>query len=68
VAALQPQPLTPRRCDRSACIHIGCHPNRDILTAISRAPFEVTTIRHGEVPKAPRVERPMIVGSAARRA
>jgi ubiquinone/menaquinone biosynthesis C-methylase UbiE len=46
---------------------IGCHPNRDTLTAISRAPFEVTTVRHGEVPKAPRVERPMIVGSAARR-
>jgi ubiquinone/menaquinone biosynthesis C-methylase UbiE len=45
---------------------IGCHPNRDTLTAISRAPFEVTTVRHGEVPKAPRVERPMIVGTAAR--
>ena len=45
---------------------IGCHPNRDTLTAISQAPFEVTTVRHGEVPKAPRVERPMIVGAAAR--
>jgi len=45
---------------------IGCHPNRDTLTAISRAPFEVTTVRHGEVPKAPRLERPMIVGTAAR--
>jgi ubiquinone/menaquinone biosynthesis C-methylase UbiE len=45
---------------------IGCHPNRDTLTAISRAPFEVTAVRHGEVPKAPRVERPMIVGTAAR--
>jgi ubiquinone/menaquinone biosynthesis C-methylase UbiE len=45
---------------------IGCHPNRDTLTAIRRAPFEVTTVRHGEVPKAPRVERPMIVGAAAR--
>jgi ubiquinone/menaquinone biosynthesis C-methylase UbiE len=45
---------------------IGCHPNRDTLAAISRAPFEVTTVRHGEVPKAPRVERPMIVGAAAR--
>ena len=45
---------------------IGCHPNRDTLTAISRAPFEVTVVRHGEVPKAPRVERPMIVGTAAR--
>jgi len=45
---------------------IGCHPNRDTLTAIGRAPFEVTAVRHGEVPKAPRVERPMIVGTAAR--
>ena len=45
---------------------IGCHPNRDTLTAISRAPFEVMAVRHGEVPKAPRVERPMIVGTAAR--
>jgi ubiquinone/menaquinone biosynthesis C-methylase UbiE len=45
---------------------VGCHPNRDTLAAISRAPFEVTTVRHGEVPKAPRVERPMIVGTAAR--
>jgi ubiquinone/menaquinone biosynthesis C-methylase UbiE len=47
---------------------IGCHPDRDTLSAISRAPFEVTTVRHGEVPKAPRVERPMIVGMAARSA
>jgi ubiquinone/menaquinone biosynthesis C-methylase UbiE len=47
---------------------IGCHPNRDTLTTIGRAPFEVTTVRHGEVPKAPRVERPMIVGTASRQA
>ena len=46
---------------------IGCHPNRDTLTAISQAPFEVTTVRRGEVPKAPRVERPMVVGTATRR-
>ena len=45
---------------------MGCHPNRDTLAAISRAPFEVTTVRHGEVPKAARVERPMILGTAAR--
>jgi ubiquinone/menaquinone biosynthesis C-methylase UbiE len=47
---------------------IGCHPNRDTLAAIAAAPFEVTTVRHGEVPKAPRVERPMIVGAASRQA
>ena len=45
---------------------MGCHPNRDTLTAVRRAPFEVTTVRRGQVPKAPRVERPMIVGTAAR--
>jgi len=45
---------------------IGCHPNRDTLAAINQAPFEVKTVRRGEVPKAPRVERPMIVGAAER--
>jgi len=45
---------------------IGCHPNRDTLATIGKAPFEVTTVRHGEVPKAPAVERPMIVGTASR--
>jgi ubiquinone/menaquinone biosynthesis C-methylase UbiE len=47
---------------------MGCHPNRDTLTAINGAPFEVTSVRHGEVPKAPRLERPMIVGTATRAA
>jgi len=61
-------PKIARKQDHPAFLYswIGCHPNRDTLTAISRAPFEVTTVRHGEVPKAPRVERPMIVGTAAR--
>jgi len=63
-------PAIARKQDHPVFLYawIGCHPNRDTLTAISRAPFEVTTVRHGEVPKAPRVERPMIVGTAARRA
>jgi ubiquinone/menaquinone biosynthesis C-methylase UbiE len=61
-------PQVARKQDHPGFLYswIGCHPNRDTLTAISRAPFEVTTVRHGEVPKAPRVERPMIVGTAAR--
>jgi ubiquinone/menaquinone biosynthesis C-methylase UbiE len=61
-------PAIARKQDHPVFLYswIGCHPNRDILTAISRAPFEVSTVRHGEVPKAPRVERPMIVGTAAR--
>jgi ubiquinone/menaquinone biosynthesis C-methylase UbiE len=56
-------PTIARKQDHSVFLYswMGCHPNRDALTAISRAPFEVTTVRHGEVPKAPRVERPMIV-------
>lgn len=63
-------PAIARKQDHPVFLYswIGCHPNRDTLTAISRAPFEVTTVRHGEVPKAPRVERPMIVGTAARSA
>jgi ubiquinone/menaquinone biosynthesis C-methylase UbiE len=63
-------PQVARKQDHPGFLYswVGCHPNRDTLTAISRAPFEVTTVRHGEVPKAPRVERPMIVGVAARSA
>jgi len=61
-------PGVARKQDHPAFLYswIGCHPNRDTLTAISRARFEVTTVRRGQVPKAPRVERPMIVGTAAR--
>ena len=63
-------PKIARKQDHPGVLYawMGCHPNRDTLTAISRAPFEVTAVRHGEVPKAPRVERPMIVGAAARSA
>ena len=63
-------PAVARKQDHPVFLYswIGCHPNRDTLATISRAPFEVTTVRHGQVPKAPRVERPMIVGTAARRA
>jgi len=63
-------PAMARKQDHPVFLYswIGCHPNRDTLTAISRAPFEVTTVRRGEVPKAPRVERPMIVGTATRSA
>ena len=33
---------------------------------VGLAPFTVESVEHGEVPKAPKVERPMIVGSARR--
>jgi ubiquinone/menaquinone biosynthesis C-methylase UbiE len=44
----------------------GCNPNRETLAAIQASAFEVESVRHGVVPKAPRFERPMIVGTARR--
>ena len=43
---------------------VGCNPNRATLAAIEASPFSVESVRHGEVPKAPKVERPLIVGIA----
>ncbi len=43
-----------------------CNPNRATLAAIEASPFEVESVTHGEVPKAPKVERPMIAGIARR--
>jgi ubiquinone/menaquinone biosynthesis C-methylase UbiE len=45
---------------------VGCNPNRSTLAAIEASPFTVEAVRHGEVPKAPKFERPMIVGIALR--
>jgi ubiquinone/menaquinone biosynthesis C-methylase UbiE len=45
---------------------VGCNPNRSTLAAIEASPFTVESVEHGEVPKAPKFERPMIVGSARR--
>jgi ubiquinone/menaquinone biosynthesis C-methylase UbiE len=45
---------------------IGCHPNRDTLAAITASPLALESVRAGEVPKAPQIERPMIVGTARR--
>jgi ubiquinone/menaquinone biosynthesis C-methylase UbiE len=45
---------------------IGCHPNRDTLREIEASPLAVESIRRGELPKAPKIERPMIVGAARR--
>jgi ubiquinone/menaquinone biosynthesis C-methylase UbiE len=45
---------------------IGCHPNRDTLREIEASPLAVESVRRGELPKAPRIERPMIVGIARR--
>jgi ubiquinone/menaquinone biosynthesis C-methylase UbiE len=45
---------------------IGCHPNRDTLREIEASPLAVQSVRAGELPKAPKIERPMIVGTARR--
>lgn len=45
---------------------VGCNPNRPTLAAIESSELTVETVKHGEVPKAPKFERPMIVGSARR--
>jgi len=45
---------------------IGCHPNRDTLQEIEASPLAVESIRSGELPKAPKIERPMIIGAARR--
>jgi len=45
---------------------VGCNPNRDTLAAIESSGLAVETVEHGEVPKAPKVERPLITGIARR--
>ncbi len=62
-------PQVARRQDRIRPVYSclsGCNPNRETLAAIEASGFEVESVRHGEVPKAPTFERPMIVGSARR--
>ena len=44
----------------------GCHPNRDTLREIEASPLAVESVRAGELPKAPEIERSMIVGAARR--
>jgi ubiquinone/menaquinone biosynthesis C-methylase UbiE len=43
---------------------IGCHPNRDTLREIEASPLAVESVRTGELPMAPKIERTMIVGAA----
>jgi ubiquinone/menaquinone biosynthesis C-methylase UbiE len=44
----------------------GCNPNRETLAAIEGSALTIESVRHDEVPKAPKIERPMIVGVARR--
>jgi len=61
-------PKLAKRQDRIRPVYnlVGCNPNRDTLAAIEASALRVESVRHGEVPKAPKVERPMIVGTARR--
>jgi ubiquinone/menaquinone biosynthesis C-methylase UbiE len=61
-------PKVAKKQDRIRPIYniVGCNPNRSTLAAIESSPLTVETVKHGEVPKAPKVERPMIVGTARR--
>jgi ubiquinone/menaquinone biosynthesis C-methylase UbiE len=43
---------------------IGCHPNRATLDTITSSPLRPEKVTHGEVPKAPKIERPLIIGTA----
>ncbi|HEX6712080.1 MAG TPA: class I SAM-dependent methyltransferase [Thermoleophilaceae bacterium] len=45
---------------------VGCNPNRQTLAAIEASALRIESVRHSVVPKAPKFERPMIVGIARR--
>jgi ubiquinone/menaquinone biosynthesis C-methylase UbiE len=61
-------PAIARRQDRIRPLYnlVGCNPNRDTLAGIQASVLTVESVKQGEIPKAPKVERPMIVGTARR--
>jgi ubiquinone/menaquinone biosynthesis C-methylase UbiE len=63
-------PKLARRQDRIRPLYnlVGCNPNRDTLSRIESSALAVESVEHGEVPRAPKVERPLIVGTARRSA
>jgi ubiquinone/menaquinone biosynthesis C-methylase UbiE len=42
----------------------GCHPNRDTVSAIRTAGFEVEIVERGELPMAPPIVKPYVLGRA----
>ncbi len=44
----------------------GCQCNRPTVESICAAGFSITDLQHHEVPKAPPIVRPLVVGAAAR--
>ena len=59
-------PTVARWQDRISPLYnlVGCNPNRETLAAIEGSPLTIESVTKGEIPKAPKLERPMIVGSA----
>jgi len=59
-------PALAARQDRQPLTYklIGCHPNRATLDTITSSRLQIEDVRHGEVPKVPSIERPMIIGTA----
>ena len=45
----------------------GCNCNRDTVSAIAAAGFEVTSLLHDQMKKAPPFVRPLVIGTAVRR-
>jgi ubiquinone/menaquinone biosynthesis C-methylase UbiE len=61
-------PKLARQQDRVRPLYnlFGCNPNRDTLAGIESSTLTVESVKHGEAPKAPKFERPLIVGTARR--
>ena len=61
-------PKAARRQDRLnrpwRVVAMGCNANRDTLARIEAAGFEVEELERGDLPKSPRLIRPMILGRA----
>jgi ubiquinone/menaquinone biosynthesis C-methylase UbiE len=59
-------PSVAAKQDRRPVVYklMGCHPNRATLDTIAVSRLHLEDVRHGEVPKVPKIERPMIIGSA----
>jgi ubiquinone/menaquinone biosynthesis C-methylase UbiE len=43
---------------------LGCHPNRNTRDRLEMSELKLESIERGDVPRAPEIERPMIVGVA----
>jgi ubiquinone/menaquinone biosynthesis C-methylase UbiE len=47
-------------------IAAGCHPNRDTVATLRASPLEVEAVHDARLPKAPKLVRPAVSGSARR--